>query len=94
MIRWSPEKDLWLQEHRGVSFQDVAAAVLSENLIDMIENPSRGGQQAFVVWFRKYVWVVPFVLETGGSIFLKTAYPSRKMNARYGGQHGAKDRPG
>jgi hypothetical protein len=90
MIRWNPEKDLWLQAHRGISFQDIAACILSGNLIDMVENPSRGGQEAFVIRFRDYIWVVPFVLEKDDSIFLKTAYPSRKMNARFGGSHEAK----
>jgi hypothetical protein len=87
MIRWNADKDLWLQEHRGVSFQDIAACILSDNLVDMIENTERGGQQAFLIRFRDYIWVVPFVLEEGESIFLKTAYPSRKMNAPFGGFH-------
>ena len=91
MIRWDAKKDLWLQEHRDVSFQDIASCILSDNLVDMIENPSRGGQAAFVVHFRGYIWVVPFVVEKDDSIFLKTAYPSRKMNARFGGSHEAKD---
>jgi hypothetical protein len=91
MIRWNAEKDLWLQEHRGVSFQDIAACILSDNLIDMVQNPSRGGQEAFVIRFQEYIWVVPFVIEKDESIFLKTAYPSRKMNARFGGPNEAKD---
>ena len=91
MVRWNAEKDLWLQEHRGVSFQDIAACILSGDLVDMIENPSRNGQEAFVIRFRNYTWVVPFVVEKDNTIFLKTAYPSRKMNARFGGIHEAKD---
>jgi uncharacterized DUF497 family protein len=91
MIRWNNEKDLWLQEHRGVSFQDIATCILSDNLIDMIENPSRDGQEAFVIRFREYIWVVPFVLGKDDSIFLKTAYPSRKMNALYGGPNEEKN---
>ena len=91
MIQWSAEKDLWLQEHRGVSFQEIATSVLSDNLVDIIESPSRGGQEAFVIRFGRYIWVVPFVVERDNTIFLKTAYPSRKMNARFGGIHEAKD---
>ena len=91
MIRWNADKDLWLQERRGVSFQDIATCILSDNLIDMIENPSRDGQEAFVIRFKNYIWVVPFVVEKDNTIFLKTAYPSRKMNARFGGINEAKD---
>ena len=91
MIRWSIEKDAWLQKNRGVSFQDITSCILSDCLIDMIENPSRGGQEAFIIRFQGYTWVVPFVIEKDNSIFLKTAYPSRKMNVRYGGSHEAKN---
>jgi len=48
MIRWDAKKDLWLQEHRDVSFQDIASCIISDNLVDMIKNPSRGGQEAFL----------------------------------------------
>ena len=92
MLRWSVEKDLWLQENRGLSFQEVSDAVLGPDLVDIIESPGRGTQQAFVVRLREYLWVVPFVLEDEGAIFLKTAYPSRKMMIRYGGSHGSKER--
>ena len=40
-----------------------------------------------MIRFQKFIWVVPFVLEDDESIFLKTAYPSRKMNARFGGSN-------
>ena len=62
---------MWLQEHRGVSFQDMASCILSDGMVDMIENPSRDGQEAFVVRFRGYIWVVSFVVEKDDSIFLK-----------------------
>jgi uncharacterized DUF497 family protein len=84
MIKWSEQKDRWLRENRGVSFQEISAAVLSGSLIEIMENPARRGQMAFVIRLHGYVWVVPFVTE-GDTIFLKTAYPSRKMHKRYGG---------
>ncbi len=84
MIKWSEEKDRRLRENRGVSFQEISAAVLSGNLIEIMENRACRGQMAFVIRLRGYVWVVPFVTE-GDTIFLKTAYPSRKMHKRYGG---------
>ena len=87
-MRWSDEKDSWLSAARGIRFQDVADALLSGGLIDIIESPGRHEQQAFIVWLREYIWVVPFVLEKDGTLFLKTAYPSRKMMERYGGPNG------
>jgi hypothetical protein len=94
VIRWGDDKDRWLREQRGVSFREIADRILSDGLIDMVENPSRHGQEAFVIRFRTYTWVVPFVVEDDDTIFLKTAYPSRKMHRRYGGIHEAKDQPG
>ena len=90
MVKWSEDKDRWLRENRGVSFQEISTAVLSGNLIEIMENPARRGQMAFVIRLRGYVWVVPFVTE-GDTIFLKTAYPSRKMHKRYGGTDEAQE---
>ena len=54
--------------------------------LDILENPSRPNQSIFVLDIEGYVWVVPFVMDSAGDIVLKTAYPSRKMNKRYGGK--------
>lgn len=86
MIRWDPEKDKWLRQSRGVSFQEISDLILLDLYLDILENPSRPNQDIFVVKLHGYVWVVPFVLETSGDIFLKTAYPSRKMHKIYGGK--------
>lgn len=45
-------------------------------MIKAVAHPSRAGQQVAFVEFRNYVWVAPFVIRDG-SVFLKTAYPSR-----------------
>jgi uncharacterized DUF497 family protein len=88
VIRWSEEKDHWLRSQRGISFQEISAQILGDDLLDVLESPSRENQQVFIVRCRDYTWVVPFVLEHDNTIFLKTAYPSRKMHRRYGGPHG------
>jgi len=85
MIRWDVEKDRWLRKTRGISFQEIADCILSGNYIDILENPSRSGQEVFVLKMKNYIWAVPFMLEEDKSIFLKTAYPSRKLFRRYGG---------
>jgi len=90
VFKWSEEKDQWLRENRGISFQEVSAAVLGDELVEVLENPSRRGQQVFLVRLSGYVWVVPFVME-GETVFLKTAYPSRKMTKRYGGRDEAQE---
>ena len=85
MVRWSPAKDRFLRLNRGVSFQQIADAIISGEYLDILENPSRPGQDIFVLRIHGYTWVVPFILENDETIFLKTAYPSRKFHKRYGG---------
>ena len=87
MVRWDKGKDEWLKKTRGVSFQEISDLILSGLYVDILENPKRPSQDLFVMWLHEYVWVVPFVLEPSGNIFLKTAYPSRKMHQRYGGKN-------
>ncbi len=85
MIRWDVEKDQWLRKTRGISFQEISDCILSGDYIDILENPSRAGQEVFVLKMKNYIWAVPFMIEEDKSIFLKTAYPSRKLFKRYGG---------
>jgi hypothetical protein len=91
MIRWDVEKDRWLKETRDISFQEVTDHILSGDYIDILENPSRAGQEVFVLKIRKYIWAVPFTVDEDNSIFLKTAYPSRKLFRRYGGSYETED---
>lgn len=93
MIRWSDDKDEWLIRNRGVSLKAIAGQIVSGGYIDILENPSRTGQDIFIVSINNYTWVVPFVIEKD-DIFLKTAYPSRKFHKRYGSNNEKKDRIG
>ena len=87
MIRWDTEKDRWLRKTRGISFQEISDCILSGDYIDILENPSRAGQEVFVLKMKNYIWAVPFMVEEDKSIFLKTAYPSRKLFRRYRGSY-------
>ena len=87
VIKWNIEKDRWLKKTRGISFQEIADCILSGDYIDILENPSRAGQEVFVLKMKNYIWAVPFMVEEDQSIFLKTAYPSRKLFRRYGGSY-------
>jgi hypothetical protein len=37
----------------------------------------------YVIWVKEYVYLVPFVIDTNGGIFLKTIIPSRKAKRKY-----------
>lgn len=88
MIRWSERKDAWLRANRNVSFEQIVSVLLENGPEAILENPAREGQKVFVARIQGYAWVIPFIEESDDSIFLKTAYPSRKMQQRYGGSSG------
>jgi uncharacterized DUF497 family protein len=84
MIRWNEEKNHWLIRNRGVSLETIAESILNGVYIDILENPTRKEQDIFLVQVEGYTWVVPFVMEKDDTIFLKTAFPSRKFHKLYG----------
>ncbi len=86
-IAWSPEKNRELKSDakRRICFEDIVAAIESGGLLDDIEHPNPKkypGQRMLVVFANGYVYAVPYV-ETPEGIFLKTAFPSRRLNAQY-----------
>ena len=69
----------------NLCFEDIVAAIESGGLLDDIEHPNRAkypGQRLLVVLANGYVYAVPYV-ETPDGIFLKTAFPSRRLKAQY-----------
>jgi hypothetical protein len=82
---YSPEKNVWLKEERGINFEEIIYYMNSGCLLDVIENPNKtkySGQQFYVVDVEDYVYLVPFV-QQGNRSFLKTIFPSRKHTKIY-----------
>lgn len=85
LFDWSAEKNEWLKQMRGVTFEEIVYHLTRDGLLDTIEhpNPSRHpGQRIFIVNVEGYACLVPFV-EDDKVVFLKTIIPSRKMTQRY-----------
>jgi len=83
-ITWNSDKNEKLQNERNISFEEIAAIIKSEKVIDIVDNTSSNfdNQKCFIIEFENYKWVVPFV-ENRNDIFLKTAFPSRKYTKKY-----------
>ncbi|MBN1433654.1 hypothetical protein JW921_02770 [Candidatus Fermentibacterales bacterium] len=84
-LDWSDEKNRWLVEVRGVSFEDVVYHLSHGGLLDILEHPNQkrySGQKVMIVNIEGYACLVPFV-EDDQVIFLKTVIPSRKMTKEY-----------
>ncbi len=84
MIYWDDEKNQKLLRERNISFDEISGIILREEYLDILENPNRKDQKIFIVRYKDYIYVVPFKIDDDDNIILKTAYPSRKFNKKYG----------
>ncbi len=85
VFRWDNEKNEWLKEHRGVSFEQVVILMERGAVLETIEHPNQNkypGQRIATVWIDDYAYLVPYVQESD-KIFLKTIIPSRKATNKY-----------
>lgn len=83
-IVWDKTKNEWLILNRGISFEEISDRILNGNYLEILENSTRENQQYFIMNIDKYIWVVPFLINENEQIVLKTAFPSRKFQKKYG----------
>ncbi len=84
-VRWSAEKGLSLKAERGVSFEEILAAISQGGLLAVLDHPNRAKyahQKMLVVRVRDYAYLVPYV-ESEHEIFLKSIMPSRKATREF-----------
>jgi uncharacterized DUF497 family protein len=82
---WSAEKNQQLQRDRGISFEEIVAAIEADGLLDELVHPNQmryPRQRLLVVALSGYAYVVPCVVQEDG-YFLKTIYASRKATCDY-----------
>ncbi len=85
-IEWGLDKNEWLKANRGVCFEDVEAAVQQGDVLGIEPHPNKEkypDQSRMIVRIRGYVYIVPFVINTEGRIFLKTIFANRKYVRKY-----------
>ena len=83
---WNPDKNRQLAEQRHLSFEHIISAIERGGLVDVVEHPNQErypGQMVYVVDIEGYLHLVPFVIATNGTRFLKTIIPSRKATRDY-----------
>lgn len=83
---YSPEKNLKLIQERNISFEEIIVAIENDQILDIVENPNRKkykDQKIYVIYAKEYVYLVPFITDSNGDIFLKTIIPSRKAKQKY-----------
>ncbi|CAN5247105.1 hypothetical protein BH10PSE19_BH10PSE19_18120 [soil metagenome] len=86
-FNFSTNKNQQLIKERGISFEEIIAAIDDgDPLLDVLNHPNQEKyphQEMLVVQIRDYIYIVPFVMESEDSAFLKTIIPSRKAKKRY-----------
>ena len=84
---YSEEKNLILRQTREIDFEIVIDAIKSGKSLDDLDNPNQKKypkQKIFIVKVKKYIYCVPYVIDKKRKVFfLKTIYPSRKLNKKY-----------
>ena len=82
---WSDEKNVDLEQTRGVCFEDVLIHIQNGDILDVIRHPNQDRyprQNIIVLNMEGYVWLIPYT-KTKGTRFLKTIIPSRKATREY-----------
>lgn len=85
-IEFSAEKNLLLQETRGIDFDDVIEAVKENQILDDLKhgNQKYSHQRILVIKRKEYAHAVPYVIDLKRKVvFLKTVYPSRVLIEKY-----------
>jgi uncharacterized DUF497 family protein len=81
-FEWNEEKNAWLKQERGLSFEAVIAAIENDKVLDNLIHRSRKGQRILVVEIEDYICAVPYVVDEK-SVFLKTVFRSRDLQRKY-----------
>ena len=87
---WDPAKNSWLEQYRGITFENVAEVMFNNEELDVLESPTRPNQFLLVFSWKSYTWAAPYLFDGDGRVVLKTAYPSRKLHKTYGSTGGVR----
>ena len=83
-IIWDEEKAAKLLATRDISFEEIAQIIIEQKYLEILENSSHPEQMIFLVKYKEYIHVVPFIIDDENTIILKTVFPSRKFQKLYG----------
>ena len=79
MIIYNDKKAKLLKFERNIDIDEIVELIIDKKYLDILEHPKRIGQQIFILEYRDYIHVVPFVIDNDESIIIKTVFPGRKF---------------
>lgn len=80
------KKNARLLAERGIGFEESIEEIQNGNLITIKSHPNQvayPGQEIMYVKCLRHIYLVPYVIEPEGTLFLKTLFPSRKATKAY-----------
>ena len=86
LYRYDIKKNAKLIIQRGIGFDEIIAAIDSDDLIETRPHHNQykyPNQQIMYVECSDEVYMVPYVIEKDGTLFLKTLFPSKKARKEF-----------
>jgi uncharacterized DUF497 family protein len=88
MYRWNHEKNRFLLETRGITFDEITQAICDGLVANDSIHPNQKkypNQRIMTIIINDYAYLVPYVID-GNDFFFKTIIPSRKALKLYKGE--------
>ena len=83
MIIYDDKKAQALKSERNIDIDEVVELIIDKKYLDILEHPKRGNQQIFILSYKDYIHVVPFVVDKNNDIVIKTVFPGRNFHKIY-----------
>ena len=83
MIIYDKNKAIKLRFERNIEIEDIVDIIIEKKYIEVLENPKRERQLIFILEYRNYIHVVPFIIDEDDNIIIKTVFPSRNFHKIY-----------
>ena len=76
MIIYDKNKAIKLRFERHIEIEDIVDIIIEKKYIDILEHPKREGQQIFILRYKDYIHVVPFIIDKDDNIIAKQYSPA------------------
>jgi len=83
MIIYDSEKVKTLKLERNIDIDVIIEIIVNKKYLDILENPKREGQLIFILSYKNYTHIVPFIIDENDNIVIKTVFPSRNFHKIY-----------
>ncbi len=83
MIIYDSEKVKTLKLEHNIDIDVIIEIIVNKKYLDILENPKREGQLIFILSYKNYTHIVPFIIDENDNIVIKTVFPSRNFHKIY-----------